>query len=120
MKYLNGKDFYKEILVSKNMGKLTLEAEKMLMLIGKNLIKKFYYTNADDRFDCHQAGLLALFKNWYNFDELKSENAFAYYSEIFKRGAAAGFGELYKRVDGEWLEHISLDFTDDDGKRINL
>jgi hypothetical protein len=33
-------------------------------------------------------GLLDMFQNWYNFNEDKSINAFAYFSEIFKRGLA--------------------------------
>jgi hypothetical protein len=102
------------------MGKLTPEAERMLILLGKNIIKKFYYTNPDDKFDCYQTAMLTVFKNWHNFDETKSVNAFAYFSEIFKRGAAKGFGELYKRVDGEWLTHMSLDFQDDGGKTITM
>jgi hypothetical protein len=35
-----------------------------------------------------QSGLLDMFQNWYNFNEDKSINAFAYFTEIFKRGLA--------------------------------
>jgi hypothetical protein len=31
-----------------------------------------------------------MFQNWYNFNEDKSINAFAYFTEIFKRGAKDG------------------------------
>ena len=116
--YLNNKQLYKEIVISKAMGKLTKDAQNMLILLAKNVIKKFYYYNPDDKFDCYQQGLLMMFRHWYSFDEIKSQNAFAYYTEVFKRGVAAGYNQLYKKVDGEYMFHQSLDFTDDKGKTI--
>jgi hypothetical protein len=38
--YLNNRELYVEILVSKSQGKLTRKAEKMLELLGKETIKK--------------------------------------------------------------------------------
>jgi hypothetical protein len=38
-----------------------------------------------------------MFQNWYNFNEEKSINAFAYFTEIFKRGIAAGYNQIYKK-----------------------
>jgi hypothetical protein len=35
-----------------------------------------------------------MFQNWYNFNEDKSINAFAYFTEIFKRGLAKGWNDL--------------------------
>ena len=51
----------------------------------------------DDKLDCYQSGLLYVFQNWYNFNEEKSVNAFAYFTEIFKRGIAKGYNDLYKK-----------------------
>ncbi len=95
--YLSNKDLYMEILVSKAQGRLTKSAEKMLELIGKRTIKKMKYRSNDDRLDCYQSGLLDMFQNWYNFNEEKSVNAFAYFTEIFKRGLAKGFNSLNKK-----------------------
>ena len=118
--YISNKELYCEIVMSKAMGKLSKRAEKMLVLLGKNVIKKFYYTNPDDKHDCMQNGYINMFTNWYSFDENKSDNAFSYYTEIFKRGAAAGWNNLYKlRGDDEGsVKFISLDGTDDDGNRF--
>ena len=113
--YLNNLHLYKEIVISKAMGKLTPAAEKMLIAIGKNAIRKFYYYNPEDKHDCMQHGMMMMFKFWYNFDEVKSTNPFSYFTEIFKRGAAAGYNELYKKVDGEYIFYNSLDFTDESG-----
>ncbi len=116
--YLNNKELYKEIIISKAMGRLTKDAEKMLILLAKNVIKRFYYQRTEDKLDCYQNGLLMMFKHWYSFDEIKSQNAFAYYTEVFKRGVAAGYNQLYKKFDGEYIFHQSLDYSDSNGNRI--
>ena len=113
--YLNNKDLYVEIIVSKAQGKLTRSSEKMLELLAKKTIKKMrYYTN-DDKMDCYQSGLLDMFQNWYNFNEEKSVNAFAYFTEVFKRGIAKGYNELYKKKgDNEHkIKLISIEGSND-------
>ena len=97
--YLNAKELYIEILVSKAQGKLTRRAESMLNLLGERIIRKFYYANPDDGLDCYQNGMYMIYKNWYQFDENKTTNAFAYYTEIFKRGIAAGYNKITKNKD---------------------
>ena len=83
--YLHNKDLYIEIIVSKARGKLTRAAEKMLILLAGNVVRKMFYLNEDDRLDCLQSAYLDLFKNWHNFNELKGNDAFSYYTEIVKR-----------------------------------
>ena len=95
--YLNNKELYIEIIVSKAQGRLTRNAERMLELLAKKTIKKMRYWSNDDKLDCYQTGLLDMFENWYNFNEDKSINAFAYFTEIFKRGLARGWNNLYKK-----------------------
>lgn len=111
--YLNNKDLYIEIIVSKEAGRLTREATSMLEILGKQIIKRFYYHRNDDKWDCYQHGMYVIFKNWQSFNEHKSVNAFAYYTEVFKRGAAQGFNDLYKkRGDNDNLvQVISLDMN---------
>lgn len=94
--YLSNNELYYEIIVSKGRGRLTNKAKKMLELIASKTIKKMKYYNPDDKFDCHQTGLLDMFDNWQSFNEEKSRNPFAYYTEIFKRGLAKGLNELTK------------------------
>jgi hypothetical protein len=95
--YLKNKEFLAEIILSKEQGELTENAKQMLMLLGNKCIKKMRYYNPIDREDCLQTGLMVMFSNWHNFDPAKSNNAFAYFTEIFKRGIAKGFNELYKK-----------------------
>ena len=78
-------------------GKLTRDAQIMLELLGKETIKKMKYTNPDDKMDCLQSGLLDMYSNWHNFNEEKGDNAFAYFTEIFKRGMSKGMNQLRKK-----------------------
>ena len=113
--YLNNKELYIEIIVSKAHGRLTRNAEKMLEILAKKTIKKMRYYSNDDKLDCYQSGLLDMFQNWYNFNEDKSINAFAYFTEIFKRGLAKGWNDLYKKKgDNEHLiKLISINSAND-------
>jgi DNA-directed RNA polymerase specialized sigma24 family protein len=113
-KYLSNKELYMELVYSKAGGKLTPEAARMLMLLGKNVIKKMYYRNSDDKQDCLQEAMLSCFRFWYNFDELKGDNAFSYFTEVIKRGLAKGWNAHYK-TKGADVEIISLSAYDSDG-----
>lgn len=94
--YLKNKDFVVEIVISKEQKQLTYKAQQMMILLANKTIKKMRYYNPIDKEDCLQTGLLVMFSNWQNFDVTKSTNAFAYFTEIFKRGIARGFNELHK------------------------
>jgi len=113
--YLHNKDLYMEIVYSKATGKLTNNSKSMLEILAKRTIKKMRYKNNDDKLDCYQSGLLDMFSNWYNFNEEKSDNAFAYFTEIFKRGMARGYDDLYKKKgDGEnQVRLISIESSND-------
>ena len=115
MIYLNNKELYVELIVSKSQGRLTKKAEKMLELLAKETIKKMRYWSNDDKMDCYQSGLLDMFQNWYNFNEEKSINAFAYFTEVFKRGLAKGWNDLYKKKgDNEHqIKLISIESSND-------
>jgi DNA-directed RNA polymerase specialized sigma24 family protein len=114
-KYLSNKDLYVEIIVSKALGRLTPRAATMLVLLGKKLQSKLYYRDSDDKKDCLQEAMLSVFKFWYNFDELKGDNAFAYYSEVIKRGLAQGWNKQHK-TKGADVEIISLTGYSNDGE----
>jgi hypothetical protein len=116
-KYLSNKDLYCELIVSKAKGKLTRQAETMLILLAKNVIKKMYYKDSDDKLDCLQTAYLSVFQNWYNFDENKSDNAFSYFTEIIKRGLAQGWNKMYKLKGDADVVVISLTGYTQDGEQ---
>ena len=118
--YIRGAELHCELIVSKAQGYLTRKAEKMLALICRGVIRKFSYTDEDDRADCLSEAYLVVFRNWYNYNELVTENAFAYITEIAKRGIARGYGKLYKKVDGEYIVPIRFGQIFTDGSEINI
>jgi DNA-directed RNA polymerase specialized sigma subunit len=104
-KYLNNKDLYDQIVLSKEQDKLTREAEKMLVLLAERAIRKLTYVSEDDRQDCLQFALLDLLKYWRNFNP-KYKNAFAYFTEIAKRGYAKGWNKIHPK---KYKSTLSLD-----------
>ena len=115
MKYVNNKSLYKELIISKAMGKLTPEATRMIKMMVDKVSIKFYYKNSQDREDCKSNALYKCLRFWRNFDENKTSNAFAYMTEIIKRGMAQEFNDLEK-----YRESISIDRFYEDGSDLNI
>jgi hypothetical protein len=114
--YLNNKDLFNAIVESKAQDKLTKEAENMLVLLAERAINKLSYVNNDDRDDCLQFALLDLLKYWRNFNPAYP-NAFAYFTEIAKRGYAKGWNKIHplKYKGTMSIDHISTGGNDDFG-----
>jgi len=94
--YLNNRDLYDQMVLSKEQNVLTKEAEKMLILLAERAINRMRYVSEDDRKDCLQFALLDLLKYWRNFNP-KYPNAFAYFTEIAKRGYAKGWNKIHPK-----------------------
>ena len=92
--YLNNKDLHDAMSESKNLDKLTQTAEKMLILLAERAINRMSYVNKDDRDDCLQFAMLDLLKYWRGFNP-EYPNAFAYFTEIAKRGYAKGWNKIH-------------------------
>jgi excinuclease UvrABC nuclease subunit len=120
--YLNNKDLYAELVISKAQGRLTYKCSNMLYRLGKNIIRKFSYNDNDDREDCLQEGMYQVYKNWYLFDENITDNAFAYMTEVFKRGVAQGFNKVYMKKGDEYLSkrNVSMSSWGDEGYDMNI
>lgn len=103
--YLNNRDLYDEIVKSKEQEKLTPKAEKMLVMIAERAIRKLSYVSEDDRQDCLQFAILDLLKYWRNFNP-QYPNAFAYFTEIAKRGYAKGWNKIHPQ---KYKDTLSID-----------
>jgi hypothetical protein len=114
--YISGKDFYKEMVISKAKGILTKEAQDGIYLIAKNLSGKFGYKDPEWRKDCLQEGLLMAYKYWMKFEEERSTNAFGYFTEIIKRGMASGFNKVSKNYE----TNVSIEGFYEDGGIMNI
>jgi plasmid replication initiation protein len=56
--------------------------------------------------------MLDLLRYWQNFNEEKSNNAFAYFSQIVKNVYAKEYKKIHKHIGkGEKIEFVSLSFT---------
>ncbi|AII50387.1 hypothetical protein [Hymenobacter sp. APR13] len=120
--YLKNTDLLAEIVACKKTGVLSNKAANMFILLANKTIKKMRYSNPDDRDDCYQTGIMQMLLNWHHFDETKSTNSFSYFTEIFKRGIAKGYGELfYHKGDKERTTRtISLSSGNDGESLFNL
>lgn len=102
---VSNKELYNEIVLSKQKGELTPRAIELLMLLADGVSNKLAYVKPADKQDCASSAKLDLLKYWSGFNP-KYKNAFAYYTEIAKKGAAKGWNKLYpKKYHGT----ISLD-----------
>ncbi len=95
--YLNNASLLEQVKLSKLQGSLTKEAETMFVLLATQTIKKLPYVYSADRDDCLQYALLDLLKYWKGFNADKYTNAFAYYTEICKKGYAKGWNKLHPK-----------------------
>ena len=102
---IKNKDLYAQIVISKREDKLTQEAEQMLILLAEKASRRLSYANEEDRKDCIAFAHMDLLKYWRGFNPIYT-NAFAYFTEIAKKGFAKGWNKIHpKRYQGT----ISLD-----------
>ena len=95
--YLNNKDLFDEIKKSQELDELTPLALKFLMLLADKCSTKLSYRNPEDRDDCIACAYMDLYRYWRNFNPEKSTNAFAYFTEIAKKGFAKGWNKLHPK-----------------------
>ena len=98
--YINNRDFTNEIIRCKygmlneetgyqhTPGELSPRAIDYFILLANRAILKLTFSNPLDKEDCIQSALLDLLRYWRNFNEEKSNNAFAYFTQIAKNGYA--------------------------------
>ena len=94
--YVEEKDLRYEILVSLNQGFLTEKMTEYIILITKNIHRKFRYKSMDDKYDCYSYSLENLLTNWYHYDPDKYELVLPYMSELAKRGFAMQWMKINK------------------------
>lgn len=116
------KELYNEIVKSKQQDELTEEAQRMLYLLAERAICKLRYVNEEDKEDCLQNALMDLMKYWRNFDENRYSNAFAYYTELAKKGFAKGWDTLYpQRYKGTIsINSIKSQDNEEEGEMFNI
>ena len=105
--YLHNKDLLLQLEISKKNGELTVECIRMFQMMSVNLSRRFSYLNEEDRKDCIAVAVMDCFQYWQNFDASKSDNAFAYFTQVIKNG----FGKEWKilhRVPQSQMTRLDL------------
>ena len=93
--YLKNKNLLHEYHRSMERGEMTPELVKMFELLVNRISSKFYYRIEEDRKDAKQNALYHLCRSWHKFNPERSDNPFAYYTQIAKMGFAQGWNQLY-------------------------
>lgn len=109
MKYIDDTELYYEVILSQGRGVLTSKAERMFVLIAKNVIRKkmAYFKNTMDYEDCLQEGIFQMLLKWEKFNGKKYSKALPYFTEVFKRGMTLG----YNRAMGKTRNKCTIEFV---------
>ncbi len=95
--YVKNKDLRSELIKSKEEGKLTAEAIRMMMLMANRFGQKLTYVIEDDRYDCEAYAIMDCYQYWKGYKP-EFPNAFAYITQIIKNGYAKGYRKLYGKM----------------------
>ena len=101
--YVKNSDLLEAVVESKKLGKLTPGTIDMFKLMIEGISKKMSYKNPDDRDDCMSFAMEDLCKYWNRFDPEKSNNPFAYFTQIAKHGFAKGWKKLHPPKNPETI-----------------
>jgi len=93
--HVKNADLRNEIIRCKETDVLTKEAIEMFMLMARKFSTKLNYIYSEDREDCIAFAVLDCYLYWRGYDPMKSQNAFAYFTQIIKNGFAKGWRKLY-------------------------
>lgn len=93
--HVKNSDLRNEIIKCKEQNELTPVAIDMFMLMAKKFSTKLNYIYPEDREDCISFAVMDCFMYWRGYNPEKSQNAFAYFTQIIKNGFAKGWRKLY-------------------------
>jgi DNA-directed RNA polymerase specialized sigma subunit len=93
--HVKNKDLREEIIICKEKNELSATALDMFMLMADRFSNKLTYVYPEDKQDCIQSAVIDCYLYWRGYDPEKSQNAFAYYTQIIKNGFAKGWRKLY-------------------------
>jgi len=96
--HVKNKDLREEIIKSKEKDELTNEAILMFMLMAKKFSNSFTYIYEEDKEDCISFAVMDCYQYWRGYDPEKSQNAFAYFTQIIKNG----FGKAWRKLHGNF------------------
>ena len=99
MNYVNNKALLAELKIYKDSGKISDELGKMFILIATNLSKKSNWCAYTYRSDMVSEAILTIVKYIHNFNPEKSNNPFAYITQICTNSFKAFVKKEHKASD---------------------
>lgn len=96
--HVKNKDLREEIIKSKAQDELTTEAILMFQTMAKKFANSFTYVYEEDKKDCIAFAVVDCYQYWRGYDPEKSQNAFAYFTQIIKNG----FGKAWRKLYGNF------------------
>ncbi len=103
--YLKAKDFQDEYNKSKKNGKCSDKLLLMFEKIAKNYVGTFGSKNKLDNDACVNYALTEAWKKWEKYDETKSTNIFAFFTQMIKNDLISHHNKLYHKKE----LYVSLD-----------
>jgi DNA-directed RNA polymerase specialized sigma subunit len=94
--FVKNADLRAEIIKSKENGELTRTAIDMMILMSNKFAGNFIYFYEQDREDCIAVAIMNCYQYWRGYDPEKSQNAFAYFTQIIKNGMSKSWGISHK------------------------
>jgi hypothetical protein len=93
--HVKNADLRNEIIKCKENDELSKEALEMFMLMAKKFSTKLNYIYNEDREDCIAFAVMDCYMYWRGYNPERSQNAFAYFTQVIKNGFAKGWRKLY-------------------------
>jgi DNA-directed RNA polymerase specialized sigma subunit len=107
--YVKNSDLRNEIIRCKEKDEISREAIEMFQLMARKFSDKLTYIYEEDREDCIAFGVMDCYQYWRGYNPEKSQNAFAYFTQIIKNGFAKGWRKLYGNMPKSKKISISND-----------
>jgi hypothetical protein len=99
--YVDPKELKEELAKSKEANELTPRAIAIFQTMAGEASKKLRYRDEEDRKDCIAFAMMDVVRYWRSYNPEKSNNPFAYFTQMIKNGFAKGWRKLHPLSAGE-------------------
>jgi DNA-directed RNA polymerase specialized sigma subunit len=99
--YVDPKELKEELAKSKEGNELTPRAIAIFQTMASEASKKLRYRDEEDRKDCIAFAMMDVVRYWRSYNPEKSNNPFAYFTQMIKNGFAKGWRKLHPLSAGE-------------------
>jgi hypothetical protein len=99
--YVDPKELKEELAKSKERDELTPRAIAIFQTMASEASKKLRYRDEEDRKDCIAFAMMDVVRYWRSYNPEKSNNPFAYFTQMIKNGFAKGWRKLHPLSAGE-------------------